>query len=489
MAKKPRKEGWIIPGREKLAMVFGAGSPAALQTFVGTFLALYLLMVGISPAIAAAVLLIVRTIEIITDVLFGYIVDKHRFKPGRNRFAQWLFGGRYMPWFRLFFLVIPIGTMIIFTISTDLPLWVRITQYVIGYLIFDIGMTGASAYQLLPLSTTDNYEERTFVLSYNGLGQGFGALPVVFLGTVFIAGGLGYVGAAIVFSVIGLVLALIPAIVVKERNVTAYDEVKMKNYNVKEMFSALKGLPELFILLLGVLSWGIFYTTAYGLFVAFYIFDDANIAIFMTLFAVIPSVILVPMLPAIFKRVDKIVIARIACIIFAAAGIVINVLGPDFFAENISVILVLGLLQATAHVMTMFSCSMLMPDIAETIRFRSGKDIAASVNATYLFTTKLANTLVTSISLLILGFFGWVAVEANSFEELAELNEQGIGLQTERALEGLWNVAYLFPLIGFGIAAVTFFFVNVKRKKVAVYMKCNSGEITKEEADRLLAEM
>lgn len=44
--------------------------------------------------------------------------------------------------------------------------------------------------------------------------------------------------------------------------------------------------------------------------------------------------------------------------------------------------------------------------------------------------------------------YGFVSVEAASFEDLEELNAQGIGLQTDYALQGLWNVSYLFPLIG-----------------------------------------
>ena len=49
-------------------------------------------------------------------------------------------------------------------------------------------MTGTGAYGLLPLSITNNYDERNFIVSWMVLGQGFGALPVVFLGTVFVAG-------------------------------------------------------------------------------------------------------------------------------------------------------------------------------------------------------------------------------------------------------------------------------------------------------------
>lgn len=53
MSKRKRKEGWIVPAHEKVAMVFGAGSTQAMNTFVQSFLSVYILMVGISPAVAA----------------------------------------------------------------------------------------------------------------------------------------------------------------------------------------------------------------------------------------------------------------------------------------------------------------------------------------------------------------------------------------------------------------------------------------------------
>lgn len=137
--------------------------------------------------------------------------------------------------------------------------------------------------------------------------------------------------------------------------------------------------------------------------------------------------------------------------------------------------------------LTMFSCPQLTPDLAEVARFRTGNDVGGIVSASYNFITKLVNSLVSSVTLLILGAYGFVSVEASSFEELAALNAQGVSLQTERALEGLWNVAYLFPLIGFAAAALIFFFVRVDRRKIRIYMQVNSGQISREEGERKLS--
>ena len=110
------------------------------------------------------------------------------------------------------------------------------------------------------------------------------------------------------------------------------------------------------------------------------------------------------------------------------------------------------------------------------------------ISAVQSFEYKLVGSLVTSLTLLILGTYGFVSVEAGSFEELAALNAQGIGLQTESALQGLWDISYLFPMIGFAVATVFYFLVKVKRKKVTIYMQVNGNELTQEEGEKLLAE-
>ena len=100
MSKKTRKEGWIVPAKEKIALFCGAGSYQATNTFVTTFMSVYLLMVGVSPTVAAGALLFLKAWDAMTDVVVGYLIDKIRFKPGKNAFTKWLFSGRYMPWFR-----------------------------------------------------------------------------------------------------------------------------------------------------------------------------------------------------------------------------------------------------------------------------------------------------------------------------------------------------------------------------------------------------
>jgi Na+/melibiose symporter-like transporter len=74
-------------------------------------------------------------------------------------------------------------------------------------------------------------------------------------------------------------------------------------------------------------------------------------------------------------------------------------------------------------------------------------------------------------------------VEAENFTELAEKGVQ----QTPAALNGLWIVYALVPVIGMIIS--TFFYLGYKLndKDVQIMAKCNSGEITRAEAEAQLS--
>ena len=85
--------------------------------------------------------------------------------------------------------------------------------------------------------------------------------------------------------------------------------------------------------------------------------------------------------------------------------------------------------------------------------------------------------------LALLGCFHWISVEAESFERLKALNIQ----QSAGALEGLWIVYALVPVIGMIIS--TFFYLGYKLndKDVQIMARCNAGEITREEAESMLS--
>lgn len=485
--EKNKHEGWMLPLGERLAYIFGTGATQSFNTFVSMFLAAYLLMIGVDPKISAVVVLFVKIWDAANDAIFGFMVDKIRFKDGKNKFTKWLFSGRYMPWFRTFFWILPVGMIMMFSASTDAPVVMRVAQYAIGYFIFDTGLTIASAYSLVPLSLTDNLEERNYIIAWGGLGQCVGLIPPMILGSIFVTANVGYSGAAVIFSVIGLIIFLLPAMKLKERNVVSIAPEKREKYTIKDAFATFRIAPEALMLCLGAFLCIILATDGgYSMFVCYYLFGNAKLSVMLGVISLIPTFVVVPFLPEIFKRLDKGTMLTLVCAITAATSFLIYFLGVDFLKTHIVVYCMLYALRSTTTVLFSFGCTMSIPDLAEVAKYRTGRDCGGIISAAHSFSYKLAQGIVGSLSLTLLAFFGWAAVEAKSFDELASLNAQGIGLQTSQALSGLWIVSTLIPAFGYALGAAAFFFMKLNNKNVRIYMKCNGGEITREEAENQL---
>ena len=145
------------------------------------------------------------------------------------------------------------------------------------------------------------------------------------------------------------------------------------------------------------------------------------------------------------------------------------------------------IVHGTATVFVAVGSAMILPDIAEIAKYRTNTEHVGIIWSIHSSVTKLISSLVVSVSLLILGAYGWVSVTAGSFEELKALNLEGIGLQTPRALQGLWDIMYLFPSIGFGLAALVFLLVRIDKNHIGTMIRANTGEISREEAEGLLS--
>ena len=126
---------------------------------------------------------------------------------------------------------------------------------------------------------------------------------------------------------------------------------------------------------------------------------------------------------------------------------------------------------------------MFTPDCAEYGQYKTGIEAKGITFAVQTFTQKIISAVSSALGVAILGLFGWVTVEAESFAELQALNIA----QPPEALSALWAVFALIPAIG-GIAAVVVWsFYRLKSGDVALMAKYNNGEITKEECDSALS--
>jgi len=138
-----------------------------------------------------------------------------------------------------------------------------------------------------------------------------------------------------------------------------------------------------------------------------------------------------------------------------------------------------------ALVMTMLKCSglgfwsvviyMLIADTVEYGTYKTGTRAAGISFSLQTFVAKLKNGLIGSVVLMSLAAVGFVEGEG--------------AIQPEGVADGVWGLFCLFPAAGFALALIILLlFYKLRTKDVQVMAQYHNGELSKEEAEAILAE-
>ena len=435
------------------------------------FISTYLAMQGIDLAKVAMVLLIVKIWDAVNDPIFGYIFDKVKFKNGQKS----------LPWLRIATALIPVVTIILFAIPSGLSETGKLIWFGVAYLLWDTvyTLTDVPAYAMLN-TMTDNLQERNILLSVNRVFSGAGVLlyGVVLPLLISESVGMSATMAIAIMSIFSAITMVPLSLNCKERNYKPGDEEE--NFTPKQMFSYLKSNKYLLIYYGGYMATDALKTAnAVILFVSFYLFGNSLFSIVLNILNMVPGVFAAMLMPTILKRFDKFKTLFWSNIVCVVLGFVIYFAGYD----NQALFLTLTCIRTIPMSLVGILAFMFTPDCAEYGEYKSGISAKGITFAIQTFSVKITGAVSSSLALFLLGLFGWVSVEAESFEQLAAMNIQ----QSSAALNGLWIVYALVPVIGMIIS--TFFYLGYKLndKDVQIMAKCNSGEITKAEAEKLLS--
>ena len=435
------------------------------------FISTYLAMQGISLAKVAIVLLIVKVWDAVNDPIFGFIFDKVRFKNGQKS----------LPWLKIAVLLIPIVTIILFSIPGGMSETGKLIWFGVAYLLWDTvyTLTDVPAYAMLN-TMTDNLEERNLLLSVNRVFSGGGVvlygviLPLLISEQVGMSASLA-VAIMAVFSAVTMVPLCLNC---KERNYKPEEEDE--NFSPREMFRYLRSNKYLLTYYAGYMATDALKTSgAVLLFVSFYLFGNSLYSIVLNILNMVPGVFAAMLMPTLLKKFDKFKTLFVLNLVNIALGLVIYFAGYG----NETFFLVMTCIRTVPMSVVGILAFMFTPDCAEYGQFKSGISAKGITFAIQTFSVKITGAVSSSLALFLLGLFGWISVEAESFEELAAMGIQ----QTSAALNGLWIVYALVPVIGMVIS--TFFYLGYKLndRDVQIMAKCNSGEITREEAEKQLS--
>ena len=435
------------------------------------FISTYLAMQGINLAKVAVVLLIVKVWDAVNDPIFGFIFDKIKFKNGQKS----------LPWLRIATALIPVVTIILFSIPSALSETGKLVWFGAAYLLWDTvyTLTDVPAYAMLN-TMTDNLQERNTLLSINRVFSGGGVLIYGVVLPLLISEQVG-MSATMAVAILSIfsALTMVPLnLNCKERNYKP--EQEDENFSPRQMFTYLKSNKYLLIYYGGYMATDALKTfNAVLLFASFYLFGNSLFSIVLNILNMVPGVFAAMLMPTILKRFDKFKTLFWCNMVCVVMGLAIYFLGYD----NQGIFLTLTVIRTVPMSIVGILAFMFTPDCAEYGQYKSGISAKGITFAIQTFSVKITGAVSSSLALFLLGLFGWISVEAESFEQLAAMNIQ----QSPAALNGLWIVYALVPVIGMIIS--TFFYLGYKLndKDVQIMAKCNSGEITRSEAEALLS--
>ena len=471
MKTKSNPPGYMTTKGERLSYWTYFVGQNIYYNITAAFISTYLAMQGIDLLKVGTVLLIVKIWDAVNDPIFGFIFDKVKFKNGQ----------KCLPWLRIAVLLIPVVTIILFSIPDWLDETGKLVWFGLAYIAWDTvyTLTDVPAYSMLN-TMTDNLQERNMLLSMNRVFSGGGVLLYGVILPWLIGESVGMSASwAVAILAIFSALTMVPLCLnCKERNYKPEEEPD--NFTPREMFQYLRQNKYLLIYYLGYCATDALKTSnAVLLFASFYLFGNSSFSIILNVLNMVPGVFAAMAMPTLLKKFDKfqtLVVCNLICIVM---GLMIYFLGY----QDTTTFLILTCLRCVPMSVCGILYFMFTPDCAEYGQYKSGISAKGITFAIQTFSVKITGAISSSLALFLLGLFSWVTVEAESFAELQELGIQ----QSAEALNGLWIVYALVPVIGMILSAVCFLFYKLNDKDVQIMAKCNSGEITRTEAEQRLS--
>lgn len=433
------------------------------------YLVTYTMMIGVDVTKTAAIMFAVKFWDAINDALFGLIFDKVKFKSGKC-----------LPWIRISTAVLPLTTILLFLIPRSAGEVAKLIWFAIAYVLWDSAYTicDIPVYSLVT-TMTDNLTERNTLMSFGRVFSGIGTGATTVLCTVLASESVG-----VSFSVIAIIVGVLSIATMvplsfqgRERGNTGIDD---ESFSLMEMLRYLSKNKYLLLFYAAYIIANALATSgAMGMLVSYYLFGNSMFNLLLGALGAVPSLVIALFIPRILEKVDKFKFYIVCTVIQIVLGFLIFFIGY----KHMILFLILTVVRSIPLSATGTMAFMFTPDCAEYGKFKTGTDAKGITFAIQTFSAKVGSAVSSSLGMLIVGLFGWVTVNANSFEELEALHVA----QPDSAITGLWITYALVPVIGALLSLIPLAFYKLRDKDVRIMAKCNFGEITHEEAEKLLS--
>lgn len=432
---------------------FGQG---LIYTIISQYLMFFYTDYALLPPLVVSVLLFGGKVwDAVNDTLFGVIVDKVRFKSGE----------KFLPWLRISTILIPVTTVLLFSIEKVPSMGWRIGLALVTYFLWDTAYTLCDA-PILGLCTTmtTDVKERGTLMTFSGVGgamaMALSALAIVpFLDTA------GFLKTSIGIGAVAFVTMSMVSIFCRER--VHIETGSQEGAGLRDTWRYLKGNRYLklfygYRILSGIMS------VSMLTFMCKYCLGDVKAVALVALYSLPMIFCVYAAAPVLMKRFDRIVLYRASVCLTIAAYLITFFIG---YEHKQTVIFCMAVIAALA-ILPSILLGAIPQDCVEYGTFKTGVRKEGITFALQSFVSKLNAAFASGLTGIVLTLIRY---------------EGALEVQSAATTRGIWSSTFLIPAAGQLLAVWLLFRYDLRDKDVQIMSDCNSGKLSREVALGLLS--
>jgi Na+/melibiose symporter-like transporter len=371
--------------------------------------------------------------------------------------------GKYLPWIRISSFLIPLATIFMFAIPSGASIQVKIIWSAFAYILWDTSYTICDVpIFALATSMTNNVRERDNLFILNRFFGLLGGLITLILVPALYPN-IGWTATIIVLALVGMATMLPIGLKGKER----YAVPQEKSPTIKELFHYLITNKPLLLFSAAIIVMSITNTAStMQAYTAIYCLGGPEWITIMALVSTLPILIVVAFSQKLIAKVEKKSILIFSISANLGLGIVLYFVGYVLF-------LLICLIRSTFSSILSVIMVMFVADCAEFGNYATGNRAQGVAFSVQTFTAKITAAISSTVGMFLLGMIGF-----QSGEDV---------VQAPSTIAWIWRFFTIAPIVSGSVAVLILLFgYKLKSSDVTIMMKCNQGEITKEEAEVLL---
>ncbi|MDR2752219.1 MAG: glycoside-pentoside-hexuronide (GPH):cation symporter [Clostridiales bacterium] len=451
------RAGFRTSSQERIGFALFMSGQAMFNYFMGTFVQKYFTDKSIAAVAVGTIFLFARVWDAVNDLMFGAILDKAHLK-----------GGKFLPWLRLSVVLTPLAFFTLFAMPESIPAGLKIAWAAVTYLFYDIAYTICDVPIFsMTSAATDNVQERTNIMSRNTMFALVASVVVLVAAPLLYTNpSVGWFKSAVIIAIPAALLMVPFTVVGKERFVNKDTEP----VTFKALLDYVKGNRFLLLFFSALTLMNLTNTagTVAAYFAQYCLNDPALVSVVVACLA-LPTFAAAVLVPHITKKHDKFHVFLFSSIVSAVLGIV------NFFVgySNLPLLLAVVIIRGAFSGAVMVTQLMFTGDFVEYGEYKTGKRMQGIAYSLQTFTFKFFNAIPAALAMYILGFMGFVEGEN--------------AVQSAGTISSIWFLFALFPAISVAISLPVMFRYKLRDKDVQIMASVNSGEMPREEAERIFA--